>query len=69
VLVESSKAEDEDGRELPFVVGRSYRDAPEVDGVVLLQGAFAPGQMVRARVTQALAYDVVAEPLAVAAGA
>ncbi|HXK32521.1 MAG TPA: 30S ribosomal protein S12 methylthiotransferase RimO [Dehalococcoidia bacterium] len=69
VLVESSRAEDEDGRELPFVVGRSYRDAPEVDGVVLLQGASAPGQMVRARVTQALAYDVVAEPLPVAAGA
>lgn len=69
VLVESSRAEDEDGRELPFVVGRSYRDAPEVDGVVLLQGEYTPGQMVRARVTQALAYDVVAEPLTVAAGA
>jgi ribosomal protein S12 methylthiotransferase len=49
------------------VVGRSYRDAPEVDGLVLLRGAARPGKMVRARVTDALAYDLVAEPLATAA--
>jgi ribosomal protein S12 methylthiotransferase len=46
-------------------VGRSYRDAPEVDGLVLLEGEFAPGDFVRAKVTQALAYDLVASPLAV----
>jgi ribosomal protein S12 methylthiotransferase len=66
VLVESAKAETQDGDVDGFVVGRSYRDAPEVDGVVLLKGEFAPGDFVRAQVTQALAYDVVAEPLGVA---
>ncbi len=48
-----------------FAIGRSYRDAPEVDGLVLLRGEFAAGEMVRANVTSALAYDLVAEPLAV----
>jgi len=42
-------------------VGRSYRDAPEVDGVVLLPGQLPIGEMVRGRVTRALEYDLVAE--------
>ena len=53
----------------PPVPGRSYRDAPEVDGLVLLEGDFAPGDFVRAKVTQALAYDLVAVPVAVSATA
>jgi ribosomal protein S12 methylthiotransferase len=44
-------------------VGRGYRDAPEVDGVTLVRGRFEPGTIVRARVTQALAYDLIAEPV------
>jgi len=69
VLVESSSTPRE-GYDTGFVVGRSYRDAPEVDGLVLLEGDFAPGDFVRAKVTQALAYDLVAVPVAarVAAG-
>ncbi len=67
VLVESEAATRRRGVEQGFVVGRSYRDAPEVDGLVLLRGDFAPGEMVRARVSEALAYDIVAEPLAVPA--
>ncbi len=67
VLVESEAATRRRGAEPGFVVGRSYRDAPEVDGLVLLRGDFSPGEMVRARVAEALAYDVVAEPLAVPA--
>ena len=39
------------------------RDAPEVDGLVLLRGVHAPGDFVRASVTQALAYDLVVEPV------
>jgi ribosomal protein S12 methylthiotransferase len=66
VLVESAAAEGRKRAEAGFVVGRSYRDAPEVDGLVLLEGDFAPGDFVRAKVTQALAYDLVAQPLAVA---
>ncbi len=64
VLVESSSTP-RDGYESGFVVGRSYRDAPEVDGLVLLEGDFAPGDFVRARVTQTLAYDLIARPVAV----
>jgi ribosomal protein S12 methylthiotransferase len=64
VLVESDGAIARDGVEGQFVIGRSYRDAPEVDGLVLLEGEHAPGTMVRARVTQALAYDLVASPIA-----
>ena len=43
--------------------GRSYRDAPEVDGLVLLKGEPAIGQIVRVRVEQALSYDLLARPL------
>jgi ribosomal protein S12 methylthiotransferase len=63
VLVESIDAESRDAGE--FAVGRSYRDAPEVDGVVLLRGEHRAGTMVRAKVTGALAYDLIAEPVAV----
>jgi ribosomal protein S12 methylthiotransferase len=51
-----------------LTVGRSYRDAPEVDGLVLLEGNFEPADFVRARVTRALAYDLIAKPLAMAVG-
>lgn len=47
-----------------LAVGRSYRDAPEIDGLVLLPGweaAAGVGTMVRARVTSALEYDLVAQ--------
>jgi ribosomal protein S12 methylthiotransferase len=64
VLVESTSASEHDGD--GFVVGRSYRDAPEVDGLVLLRGDFAPGDFLRAKVTQALAYDLMADPVAAA---
>src|SRR5437763_9854056 len=44
-------------------VGRSHREAPEIDGVVRITGAFArPGARVRARVTSACGPDLVAEP-------
>ncbi len=63
VLVESATTQRRDDVDGGFVVGRSYRDAPEVDGLVLLQGSHAPGDFVRARVTRTLAYDLVAEPV------
>jgi ribosomal protein S12 methylthiotransferase len=40
-------------------VGRSYRDAPEIDGLVLVEEAIEPGQMVSVRITGALEYDLV----------
>jgi ribosomal protein S12 methylthiotransferase len=42
-------------------VARSYRDAPEVDGLVICSGTANPGDMPRVRVTEALAHDLVAE--------
>lgn len=47
-------------------VGRSYRDAPEVDGVVLFDGPARPGTFVPVRITQALDYDLVGEALTAA---
>jgi ribosomal protein S12 methylthiotransferase len=59
VLVESEAASD--GRRPKgddVFAGRSYRDAPEVDGLVLGPGRPSPGSMVRVRVEQALPYDL-----------
>jgi ribosomal protein S12 methylthiotransferase len=44
-------------------IGRSYGDAPEIDGAVILSGAddARPGDMVRARVTDSDEYDLWAE--------
>lgn len=44
-------------------VGRSRRDAPEVDGVVFVVGPGAVGKIVSVRVTGALDYDLVGEPV------
>jgi len=44
-------------------VGRSYRDAPEVDGSVLVRGAAHPGEIVRVRVTDAQPYDLTGVPI------
>jgi ribosomal protein S12 methylthiotransferase len=46
-------------------VGRSYRDAPEIDGMVLVEGHAPVGQIVPVRITGAMTYDltgVVASP-------
>jgi ribosomal protein S12 methylthiotransferase len=40
-------------------VGRSFRDAPEVDGVVVIQDDAPVGEMVRVRITGALPYDLI----------
>ena len=51
--------------EEPLTLGRSYRDAPEVDGMVLIPGiAGAPaGAMLEVHINGALEYDLVGEPL------
>jgi ribosomal protein S12 methylthiotransferase len=45
------------------VAGRSYREAPEIDGTVYLEKAddCLPGTFVRAKIVQGFAYDVLAE--------
>jgi ribosomal protein S12 methylthiotransferase len=41
-------------------IGRSHRDAPEIDGLVFLKGPGKPGEIVRAKVTGAEPYDLYA---------
>lgn len=58
ILVESLDAEQ------PGVVsGRSYREAPDIDGRVFVENAAGqkPGDVVRAKVVQGFTYDVLAE--------
>ncbi len=44
-------------------VGRSYRDAPEIDGLVLMQAELPVGEIVPVRITAALEYDLVGSPV------
>jgi ribosomal protein S12 methylthiotransferase len=47
-----------------WYAGRSFRDAPEVDGLVLVKAEDLPlGEMVRVRIERALAYDLLARPV------
>jgi ribosomal protein S12 methylthiotransferase len=41
-----------------LTLGRSYRDAPEIDGMVIVEGAAPIGDMVPVRITGALLYDL-----------
>ena len=43
-------------------LGRSYRDAPEIDGMVLVEGEIPPGQMTAVRIQGAMAYDLTGVP-------
>ena len=46
-------------------IGRSQWDAPEIDGLVFVDGATdrAPGDVIRAKVHRSDAYDLFAEPV------
>ena len=39
-------------------IGRSYRDAPEIDGMVFIEGNATVGEIVPVRITGAMAYDL-----------
>jgi ribosomal protein S12 methylthiotransferase len=63
ILVEGHGAgEDEDGNPTGDTIslGRSYRDAPEIDGYVLVEGELPPGEIVPVRITGATTYDLIA---------
>ncbi len=45
-------------------IGRSYRDAPEVDGMVLIESELPLNQFAPVRITGALEYDLIASPSA-----
>jgi ribosomal protein S12 methylthiotransferase len=42
-------------------IGRSYRDAPEIDGLVLVKGEIPPGQIVPVLIDEAMDYDLGGE--------
>jgi len=46
-------------------IGRSYRDAPEIDGLVLIEGQAPVGEIIPVRVTSALPHDLTAQRLPV----
>jgi ribosomal protein S12 methylthiotransferase len=58
MLVEGT-GETEDGD--PVVAGRSYREAPEVDGMVIATGTAEPGGIIDIRITAAGEYDLFGE--------
>jgi ribosomal protein S12 methylthiotransferase len=39
-------------------LGRSYRDAPEIDGLVIVEGELPVGEMLPVRITGAMVYDL-----------
>lgn len=55
MLVEGT-GEDEDGA--PVVVGRTYREAPEVDGMVFARGTAEPASRVRVHIDETADYDL-----------
>jgi ribosomal protein S12 methylthiotransferase len=62
VLAEGyGQVESEDGEPVADEVislGRSYRDAPEIDGMVIVEGELPVGEIVPVRITGAMAYDL-----------
>jgi ribosomal protein S12 methylthiotransferase len=49
------------GRKGPVSIARSYRDAPEVDGLVVIPGTLPIGKMARVRIAGAMEYDLMGE--------
>ena len=47
-----------EGRDKGISIGRSYRDAPEIDGLVFIEGEAKIGEIVPVRITGAMAYDL-----------
>jgi ribosomal protein S12 methylthiotransferase len=63
ILVEGhGMGEDENGEETGDIIslGRSYRDAPEIDGYVFVEGELPAGEIVPVRITGATTYDLMA---------
>jgi ribosomal protein S12 methylthiotransferase len=50
-----------EGKDKGMSIGRSYRDAPEIDGLVLAEGKAEIGSIVPVRITGAMAYDLSGE--------
>ena len=44
-------------------IGRSYRDAPEIDGLVVIEADAAVGDIMPVRISGAMAYDLTGTPI------
>lgn len=51
-----------EGRDKGIAIGRSYRDAPEIDGLVFVEGNAKIGEIVPVKITGAMAYDLTGTP-------
>ena len=51
-----------EGRDKGIAIGRSYRDAPEIDGMVFIEGNAKIGNIVPVKITGAMAYDLTGVP-------
>jgi ribosomal protein S12 methylthiotransferase len=47
-----------EGYDNGLTIGRSYRDAPEIDGLVLAEGQAEIGEIVKVKISGAMAYDL-----------
>ncbi len=52
-----------EGRDRGIAIGRSYRDAPEIDGLVFVEGNAKIGEIVPVKITGAMAYDLSGAPV------
>ncbi len=52
-----------EGSDNGITIGRSYRDAPEIDGLVLLESEAKVGEFIPVRITGAMAYDLTGQPV------
>lgn len=66
--ISQQKNQEQIGKTLPILVegyennisiGRSYRDSPEIDGLVFAEGKASVGEMVNVKITGALPYDLL----------
>jgi ribosomal protein S12 methylthiotransferase len=60
---EDEHKDEHEGEGAIVSVGRTYRDAPEIDGLVLVEAELPLGEIVPVRVTAALEYDLMGEPV------
>jgi ribosomal protein S12 methylthiotransferase len=49
-----------EGRDENIAIGRSHRDAPEIDGLVFVEGDAQVGEIISVRITGAMPYDLTA---------
>lgn len=52
-----------EGRDHGIAIGRSYRDAPEIDGLVFVEGNAQIGEIVPVKITGAMTYDLSGAPV------